>query len=78
MNCYDCHAADGTGTPAVAVCHGCNSGLCPAHLRVTRPELRRPNGLGASHAPARVRRLWCATCHAASAPVTAGHTSPSA
>ncbi|GAA2915743.1 hypothetical protein GCM10020221_09430 [Streptomyces thioluteus] len=67
MNCYDCHATDGAAVTAVAVCHGCSSGLCPAHLRVTRPELHRPNGVGAAHGHARVRRVWCVTCYAAQA-----------
>ncbi|KNB51658.1 DUF2180 family protein [Streptomyces caatingaensis] len=67
MNCYDCHAAAGAAVPAVAVCHGCSSGLCPAHLLITRPEIHRPNGVGVVHAPARARRVWCATCHAAQA-----------
>ncbi|MFF7729396.1 DUF2180 family protein [Streptomyces sp. NPDC008001] len=65
MNCYDCYAAEEAATPAVAVCHGCHSGLCPDHLRVIRPELHRVNGLGVSHSPAPARQLLCATCHAA-------------
>ncbi|MFE5872222.1 DUF2180 family protein [Streptomyces roseifaciens] len=65
MNCYDCHAAEGADTPAVAVCHGCNSGLCPDHLRMTRPVLHRTNGMGVSHGSTPARQILCVTCHAA-------------
>ncbi|MFF4215593.1 MULTISPECIES: DUF2180 family protein [Streptomyces] len=65
MNCYDCHASEGADTAAVAVCHGCNSGLCPGHLRITRPVVHRVNGTGVSHSPAPARQVLCATCHAA-------------
>ncbi|GGX66574.1 DUF2180 family protein [Streptomyces hiroshimensis] len=65
MNCYDCYAADSAHTPAVAVCHGCHSGLCPDHLRMIRPVLHRPNGMGVSHGPTPARQVLCLTCHAA-------------
>ncbi|MEV4503816.1 DUF2180 family protein [Streptomyces klenkii] len=65
MNCYDCYASEGADTAAVAVCRSCNSGLCPGHLRVTRPTVHRVNGTGVSHAPSPARQVLCATCHAA-------------
>ncbi|MFI0982938.1 DUF2180 family protein [Streptomyces sp. NPDC021093] len=68
MNCYDCHASAAPAAPAapaVGVCHCCGAGLCPQHLRLTRPVLHRPNGLGLSHGPTPARRLACETCHAA-------------
>ncbi|MGK5546933.1 DUF2180 family protein [Streptomyces sp. URMC 127] len=71
MNCYDCYASQGAETAAVAVCHGCNSGLCPAHLRITRPAVHRVNGTGVSHSPVPARQVLCATCHAAAHGVAA-------
>jgi hypothetical protein len=38
MLCYPC-AEQGTDQPAVALCRGCNAGLCLDHLRATAAHL---------------------------------------
>jgi hypothetical protein len=38
MLCYPC-AEQGVKQPAVALCRGCNAGLCVVHLRATAAHL---------------------------------------
>lgn len=48
MLCYPC-AERGTDQPAVALCRGCNTGLCLDHLRATAAHLTSSHMLDTCH-----------------------------
>ena len=48
MLCYSC-AEQGTDRPAVALCRGCNAGLCLNHLRTTAVQFATSHMLDSCH-----------------------------
>ncbi len=68
MHCYEC-VKTGVDTAAVALCQGCNAGLCLRHLREAASDLG-PGGtrIGCSH------DTWSAP-DTRSAPAVAGRSS---
>ena len=71
MLCYCC-ARLGTERPAVALCHGCNAGLCLDHLRATAAHYAATHMLDSCHHDA-----WTVTERRSSAVVAANGGSKS-
>ncbi|MEU3186836.1 DUF2180 family protein [Streptomyces sp. NPDC006923] len=67
MNCFDCHLTHQATAPAVAICRRCGVAVCADHMHVGAEPIQRRAGLGPATQPHNVRRITCATCHAAEA-----------